>query len=710
MVLVLTLAPAQAQQGTPGSSQQQWADFNHYVLIARPDLAKAAGDELLKLEGAALLQIVENSDYATRYQETLRRAARTAGLEETAKALSAKILDAQIGQARDAARIAADIELLDDGARPVLNATVRLKAAGQYAAPQLLAALLDENKSSLHPYVMPTMVSIGRPMVYPLSVSLPYLEPRPLTQVAQVLAEIGYPLALPYLKQVIDNPKIDANARAVVQAAYDRLANQAAIPSSATSDDLFLQLARNFYTNATVGGDLPGYDEQKQVGIVWRFNPGSGLYPTAVPGAIFGDVLAMRASSEALALNPKLDAALSLWLAANVRREQRLPQGEKDQSYPGSFQGAEYYLLLAGPLRQHDVLAMALDNRDAQQSVSAINALRSTANQEALLTGPNQTQPLLRSLYYPDRRVRILAAQALANIRPREAFAGSERVVRSLAEAVRPSDVQYALVIAADQESINQINGEVQKLNYQPVGALSLDEASSRISNVPGVDLIVVSAGTDAFLAMYRTMTQDDRLAAVPTVVITSEAGVIEVNRRFDRATQKPMAISSQSGASLAGAVDQAIKATAGKAMTSEQSTKLALDSLSALRDIAVSRSAVFNIADAQPALMRALSDSRAEVATGAAGVLAMIDNAEAQQAIAEAGLDGARAENLRIALLNSLADSANAQGNKLTGPQLDKVLDLVKKSQGDLAVAAARAHGALSLPSANALELITQK
>ena len=55
---------------TPGWAQEQnaaqwWTDFNHYVLIARPDLAQAAGQNLLdKVDAQQLLDAVEASDYA----------------------------------------------------------------------------------------------------------------------------------------------------------------------------------------------------------------------------------------------------------------------------------------------------------------------------------------------------------------------------------------------------------------------------------------------------------------------------------------------------------------------------------------------------------------------------------------------------------------------------------------------------------------------
>ena len=92
------------------------------------------------------------------------------------------------------------------------------------------------------------MVSVGRPIVAPLCVALPELEAVPQGQVAQVLAEIGYPRALPYLKLVTENPKSDPNTRNIVETAYKQLARSQALPPNITAAELFLTLAQNAYT------------------------------------------------------------------------------------------------------------------------------------------------------------------------------------------------------------------------------------------------------------------------------------------------------------------------------------------------------------------------------------------------------------------------------------------------------------------------------
>ncbi|NJL30485.1 MAG: hypothetical protein HC898_02000 [Phycisphaerales bacterium] len=409
------LAPARAQNSA-GDLAASWADFNHYVLIARPDLAAASAKQLIAGDQYKLLDTVEASDYRDDFGRILERARRTKGLEELADQLAKKIQDAKIARSREGKRIADDILKLSGGTRENLNATARLAAAGQFAAPQFLGTLLNDRASNLHPFVLKAVVSIGQPMIAPLATALPQLPPRAMIQVAQSLADIGYPRALPAIKQVLENPQTDPDARKAVQAAYTRLSAASNLPGDLSAAQLHLRLGQNFYQTATVGGSLPGFDEPKNVGILWEYKPDIGLIAIEVPGKVYGDVLAMRSAHEALTLAPDMEQALVLWLTANLRRENRLG-GQPDLSYPSNLREPGYYLKLAGPTRQHAVLERALEDGDVALAFDAINALADTAGASSLVSKTAGSQPLIRALYHADRRVRIRAALVLARAR-----------------------------------------------------------------------------------------------------------------------------------------------------------------------------------------------------------------------------------------------------------------------------------------------------
>jgi len=715
-------ANGQAQPAVDAELASQWADFNHYVLIARPELAKAAGESLLQADPQALLDVVEAGDYSD-YQDNLRRAENIDALSDVASRLRDTIQRARISRARDDQRITRNIELLDDGQRPFSNATERLAGAGQYAAPHLLATLQNQSKQDLHPYVMSSMVQIGRPLVYPLSEALPELDPVRMQQVAQVLAQIGYPLPLPYMQQILEREDVDPTAKSAVQRAHDRLVERAKATRGRTAAQLFLRLARDQYDAGTEGDELPGYDAANKEGVVWEYHNEVGLVDVHVPAAIHGDVLAMRSAERALSLKRDFSPALSVHLMANLRRANNLPEGEQDPSYGSDMQPPEFYAMLAGPKRLHDVLAQALLDRDPTLALDAINALADTAGTEALVNLEAARQPLLDALTYPDRRVRFRAAHALAAARPRGGFPEAQRVVPVLSEAIRQTGEKHALVIAADQQTLNQRMADVSDLGYQVFGGLSLEDARSEIESRPGVDLLVIQKPAEAAASTFRSTEGHYKLGATPVLALAGPAEQYQLREligedaaRFSMTTP-PAGEDEQSGngddesasealqsTPMAKAVEQVRSAYAGRELSAEESRQFALTALQTLEQIALA-SDVYQVQTALPTLIAALADDRPDVVKAAGGVLAVIDTAEAQQAIAQAALNGSG--DLQLALLGSLADSATHHGNLLEARQAERAHEMVQANTGDLAIAAARAHGALSLPTERAVDMI---
>ncbi len=705
-LLFTSVQTAVAQERSP---EKLWDDFNHYVLIARPELAQAAANALMsQVNDDQLLDIVEASEFRDWLERVKPRADGMTTVAQTANELAQRIQNARIGRARDVQRIKDDIERLGKGLQARMHATERLRAAGQYAAPHLLEALLDEKRANLHPHVLTAMVSIGRPMVYPLAVALPHLEPVPMGQIAQVLAEIGYPMSLPYLKVVLENTSTDPTARRAVQAAHDQIVRVAGRGGDLSAAETFFLLGMSQYEHATQGVEIEGYDASEGKGVVWEYSLQAGLVPIPVPGPIYGDVLAMRSARQALKLESSMDRALSLWVMANLRRENRLPQGQRDPSYPSKFQPSDYYALLAGPVRLHEVLARALADGDADLALDAIAALDQTAGPEALLNLEGTIQPLLQALSFPDRRVRFEAAFALTKARPTEAFPGSYLVVPVLAEAVRQTEQHHALIISEDQQALNKLQAMVSSLGYDTIVGRSLLAVSDQLRTAPGVDLVIVQSSADNVVSIFNRAAADFKLASIPVLAVSSPADQYELTARMPNERRLTVVANNADEATMRAALENARASVAGVEISSEQASDYAVKALAMLRDVALISGKVYNVVDAQPALTLALNDARDEVVIGAAAVLAMIDNPEAQAAIANVALDTTRTMTIRRAALVSLAESATAYGSSLDVRTARRLHELVSNSEGPLAVDAAKAFGALAPATSSAVQLIT--
>ncbi|MEM0913379.1 MAG: HEAT repeat domain-containing protein [Planctomycetota bacterium] len=692
---VLTFGSATAPAFAQDSVDDAWADFNHYVLIARPDLAAAAGEQLLDADDTALLAAVESGDYAN-WEETIGQAQGLDGVADIATNVADKVQQARVAVARDPGRINADIAALATNRRAYDNAVQRLAAAGQYAAPALLNTLLDEDQAALHPFVLSALESIGRPVAYPLAVALEDLPPATMEQVAQVLATIGYPDTAPYIKATLETKPLDARAKAVLETALNRLADRARISADTSASAMFLALAEAQYDSTAQG--QPGYDTAENVGLLWRYGADIGLVSVAVPEEIYPDTLAMDSSKAALGLDSTSTPALELYLAANLRRENRLPDGMADPSYPADAEPPAYYARLAGPAPVMAVLERAMADRDPALALDAISVLGEVAGTDALVSGDTNSDALLIALGSPDRRVRFAAAMTLGQARPDSPFDGSFRVVPTLGEAVRQGDALYAVALAGTQDRVNTLIDELESLGYTTIGAPTVSDLSAEADAIPGVDLIAVAGPVGTVTQLIKATDGDFRLGSAPILALVSPDGQAQMADFADDAPRVTVGLDNGEAATLDAAVQEATATPGTEPIGLDEGTDLALGALDLLRDLAAQRQDVFRVSDAQPVLVSALGDSRPEIMIASARVLALLDDAAAQTAIARAALDAGGLD--QVDLLGSLAESARAHGNMLDDATLNRVAGLVDGSTGDLAEAASMVYGALGLPT----------
>ncbi len=142
--------------------------------------------------------------------------------------------------------------------------------------------------------------------------------------------------------------------------------------------------------------------------------------------------------------------------------------------------------------------------------------------------------------------------------------------------------------------------------------------------------------------------------------------------------------------------------------MDSGIALELALESAATLRDIALDGDSVFVYQEAEPALISALAAQDEELRIGSASVLALIGTPAAQRALADAALDDANSDTLRISAFQALARAARNKGNHLDADRVTRLL-AAAKDEADLVLrtAASQALGALNLADNQASEII---
>jgi len=289
----------------PGIAQalEHWEDYIHYLRIAQTELSTSSGQAFMAsdLEAAQLLLVVDELSPYRDFEITLVRAQKLDGpVGDLAKQVERKIMDARLKLAREGKRIRAAIELLDDGLRQRLNGQQRLAKAGEYAVPQMLQVLLSSNPEdrTLSPFVIETMVKIGRPMVAPLCEALDDLPATTKQQVAEVLARIGYPMALPYLKAEMEESGIDGDTREVLTIAFSQVLERTGIPADTSAAQLFLMLSEDYYKTR----ESLILDPKADFNLMWSYSTGVGLTSIDIPTPVYFEAMSMRAAKRALEL------------------------------------------------------------------------------------------------------------------------------------------------------------------------------------------------------------------------------------------------------------------------------------------------------------------------------------------------------------------------------------------------------------------------
>lgn len=702
-------APATAPDLTGHKLTDLADDFMHYSLVNNQELAQANGQAILS-SGAKpedILKAFEDSANDRDFRQILISDQRRPDLKDTAAKLLDTLDEGYRNVARDQVRIRAEVDRLGGGPRAYENAKERLVAAGQYAAPIFIEYLQNATKHDLYPAIIRVMGEIGRPLLNPLIEELRVSDPTLKVEIINIIGQIGYPQALPALRALEADgstaPEIKAAAASAI-ALIDRT-GQAEKMSPA---ELYLRGGQNYYDRkASYQPLLP----TEKTNPVWTFDSGlNNVIPQQVPTPIWNSVMALRMAEATLKIDANNGDAISLWLAADARRELQLPEGEKDPTLAADARPASFYMQAAGPIYVNPVLAKALDAHDAALALRAIDALNATGGASGLVSGPDS--PLVRALAYPDRSVRFRAAFALASANPPSQFASYYRVVPILAEAISSNGSPTALLVVTDDDLRNAMTDALRNSDshFNVYAGPNISAALEQAQRVPTFDVVIVPNGPE--LSRITELARTDyRLTGAPVLVTAPAASVPDLKLRMTEMKGYTAIDEKADGAAVAQAIKRAQADAGSVELSPEDASKYAARALELLGMLAADHRSIYSVSEAVPTLIDALKDKRPEIVTAAAKDLGEMDSADGQRALAGAALAPDADAALKIVFFDQLAESAKHTGNALDASAVDAVIKVVS-SEPDAKTrdSAARALGALNVPSNQASTLILQQ
>lgn len=696
---------ATAQPEIPAALLTQVENYWHYGKIGRYELQATAAEAILAqaADPEVVLRafervVADREESGDRLEEWIVRWQTLETTAATANKINEVLMQGRLARRADPAYIRRNIERLATNEVGYRLGLEELRNSGELAVPLMLDYLRDPNRVALHGPIGRALRDLGKLALNPLVAATTTPDNGLLPTILLVLGDLGYDAAAPFIAAVAENAELPVPVREAATRALRNLN----IPADAKAGDLFYDLAEKLYYDRSALTADPRYPES----YVWQWR-GTGLALTKVPPPIFNEIMSMRASREALARNANVEAAQSLWLAANYKRELELPQGQSDQTQPAGTPSPHFYGVASGAKYLNNALARALRDRNPALALSIIRSLQQIGGESNLALSEREP-PLIDAMQYPDRRVRFEAAFALAGALPQKPFRGQETVVPLLVEAIAQNGKPTVLVVMPSQDAVNAMSEPLRSEGFVVAGASTAATALAAASALPAVDVIVVSDELPAaeIEQLFQLSGGTPKLGGSGRLVLVRNAATVWEQRKLSDPLLSTAIVADPTKLS------EPIKASRERAGSLPMDPAIAAEYArragGLLKKVAISRGQIYDLSVARSSLLNSLDDERPEIVMLAGEVLGLIDHKDAQAGLLAKASSGGVSDDVKVSLLSSLAVSARFFGNLLDEEQV-AVLEGIVAGDASLPVkdAAAEARGALNLPPEQSKALI---
>lgn len=709
---LVTQAPVVPALGLPvdqvsADLQTIFANMIHYYKIARFDVAATFAQNLLAAnpDAATVVAMVETPDAGYSLLAEMA-ASENADLVAAVKKIKKLAEEGIYAKRKDGKRILAALEALTKNQATFRQSMMELRYSGEYVAPYALAILADNARpAELNAATREALVALDRPVVYPLVLSLATTDEGLKLQVIGLLKKMNYKLALPALKALVENP---ASSELVKKAAAEAVIAIGGQPTAgATAQKLYSDQADQFYYGKLTVVNDPARPETD----VWGWIPGQGLNYRPAPTAIVNDICAARDCELGLAADPHALALVALWTSIQMDLNAKLALigGVKNPWAPANIPTTAFFARAIGQQYLQAVLDQALTDNNVPVALQAITALEKVANESFLAAGAKKGSPLVAALEYSDRRVRFGAAFAIVAVEPHKTFAGSDRVVPVLAEALNLQTGPAVLIIDGNDDNRNRLKGEFRQAAWSVVDASNGNDAISKARGMARIDAIVLAANVEKidYVETLQHLRADFATATVPVVILSGKAervkfSTLKENQKFlDEVAADASAAAILDKVKVLGAV-----AGAGELQPAAAS-QIALRAAKTL-DFVATANLAFNARAARAALLAALAGKNQDLVIAALDALTQMPDEEIQQRFADTALTSGASKKIQIAALNAVAESARHIGNKLQAATVAALMKRISdESDNDIRDAVGTVIGSLDLEAKLSSELI---
>lgn len=416
---------------------------------------------------------------------------------------------------------------------------------------------------------------------------------------------------------------------------------------------------------------------------VWRWDGNRVVegWPNAptIPADKAEEYYGLRFAGQALSIDPTYGPAQVVLLSLVLDKTQS--NIGLDQSLEKAAPAVHGLLGTVQPALVSAVLERAMQEHRVAVILGAVRDLGERAEVRALRPMARRQPPLVRALYYPDRRVQMAAAEALLRIPNSAESQATTRVVEIFRRAVAGEPIlrepAKVLIGFFNDDVRNAVAAAVAAAGYVPIQVTTGRDLMLRLGQASDIALLLFDEelpypGLAPLLGQLRA----DNFAGHMPILLTASAQREVAVRRYTEhwpnitVVPAPLAIDSKV---LKPLIASRLGDPGNPTLSAAELKAYAEGSIKNLARLSRGEVAGYDVTPAAPTVLAALRPPTRLTPEGqisAIEIASRLKGEDAQTVLADVLMDGKRPAAVRVAAANALVRSMQKYSPLLTGEQ----------------------------------------
>jgi CheY-like chemotaxis protein len=609
----------------PETPLEYWAALNFEIDVGKYDLALEYLKGFLgrdpKVKSTAVtdeeLVQIEAADGMSSFLRLLT----IPQLREEAKPLLERVSAALKQHLGDSERIKKFIKNLSATAEERTHAINELRRSGAAAVPFLVDALRGTEGSTEHTKIMSALLVLDKSIVPPLLAALDIDDAGLRLDVLEILKQRAETSAVPYLWYPAASPQMPdlVRKKATEALAYFLGKRRDQLPPAKVA---LTQEAEKYYQHKVT------FVSPEEV-TVWNWDKEKKqLLSRTVTANEAEEFYGLRFAGQALDLDPAYQPAQVVYLSLAL--EKGFNRAGLDQPLEKGAPAVKELVKVVNPGLVNAVLERALADHRVAVILGSVRALGDLQDVRTIGANKNRAPPLVRALYYPDRRVQIAAADALLRMPSRPNPLAIGRTVEVLRRTANAEFVPKALVADASLMRVETLARTAKQAGFEPVMVRTGRQALKELKDNPDIDVIFIDhmlpdLGLPELVAQLRA---DIDVGLLPLfITVPEEQWTMQTDQALRRLTEPYQNVwvipAKPDLAALKRVLAERIGAIMGKPLSEEERKGNAAMSMLWLKRMAVGEVPGYEVEPAREVILKNLeSDELAGLAIEATGRL----------------------------------------------------------------------------------------